>query len=252
MIVVGTTLAAFVMDDPDSWGAWLYGAEDLRAGWTGGVEFFAAIEVDARGLAPFGPLLDRLSELGGHHWTFQLDDGRTTVTTENRLRHLAFGENMASDFATATGASHLLFMAADCQPPPDALPKLVEVDYPIVGGHVSTYGLNGPESHHHPQCRTLAQPCDIFECNCTWFKADVRAHMPTAAFVLLQRNFFKTIKWRYDPDLGLSDDPAMYHDAQHILHLDPPAVVRHDVVGRHFPDCIGPIETRGHDMAVHR
>ena len=91
-VIAATTLAAFVMDDPDTWGAWLYPAEqildDLQP-----VEWFAALEVDARGLEPFAPLLDRFAAINTqagrtvcHWWTYMLDDGRTEVTTGNRLQ----------------------------------------------------------------------------------------------------------------------------------------------------------------------
>src|SRR5882757_10010822 len=102
------------MDDPDIWGSWLRNAEAMKESHLDSVQFFAAIEVDARGLEPFGALLDRLREIGGEWWTYSLDDGRTTVTTANRLRHITFGQNLATDYAVSTQATHLLFMAADC------------------------------------------------------------------------------------------------------------------------------------------
>jgi hypothetical protein len=258
-VVVATTLAAYVMDQPDTWGAWLADAEAMReheraAGRD--VKFFAAIEVDGRGIEPFQPLTDRLSTLGADDpdspwWVYMLADGRTEITTANRLRHLTLGQNLASEYSAHVGASHMLFMAADCRPPADAISKLIEVDWPIVGGHVSTYCLDGPvvtqaarlvEEHLGSGIQRVVD----------WTDMDVRAHMPTAACVLLERDFFKQIKWRADGDLGMSDDPAMYYDAEHLFRLDPPAVVRRDVVGRHYPECIGAIETRGHDMKVYR
>lgn len=247
MIVVGTTLCAFAMDDPDTWGAWLLNAKAMRdlaaAGESPMPHFFVAIEVDARGLAPFAPLVEAIRELGGDHWAFMLDDGRTEVTTNNRLRHICTGQNLVCDFATTVGASHLLFMAADTSCPVDTLPRLLEVEHPIVGGHVSTYGLSGPPaqkrvSEHLP-------PVDAYPA--AW---DVQVHMPTAAFVLIDRPTFKQLKWRWDADEAMSDDPAYHRDARVLLGIE--AYVRHDVIGRHYPECIGPVETRGHDMRVVR
>ena len=93
------------------------------------VQWFAALEVDACGLDPFAPLLDRFAQLDAHAgrpvchwWTYMLDDGRTEVTTGNRLRHITMGQNLATDFTLAAGASHLLFLAADLEPPHDAVP----------------------------------------------------------------------------------------------------------------------------------
>jgi hypothetical protein len=230
VIVVATTLAAFVMDNQDTWKAWTYTAEQLKADHPDGVQFFAAIEVDGRGLAPFQPLLDRLAEIGGEYWAYMLDDGRTEVTTANRLRHLTMGQNLASDYAQAADASHMLFMAADCMPPSDAISKLLEVNHPFVGGEVTTYCLHGPDV--------------------AGYDFPVEAHMPTAAFVLIARNLFKVIKWRWDSEAGMSDDPAYYHDA--LTYHGVQALVRKDCVGKHYPESIGPIESRGHDMTVHR
>lgn len=233
MILVATTLAAFVMDQEDTWSAWLRNAEEIQASHPDGVTYFAAIETDARGLDPFAPLLTRLAEVGGEHWTFSLDDGRTEVTTANRLRHITTGQNLASDRAcTSPDCTHLLFLAADLEPPADCLPKLLELDHPLVGGHCGTYGLTGPPRGGYPAA---------------W---DVRVHMATAAFVMLHRSVFNRIRWRWDLDAGMSDDPCLHHDAETLLGI--PTLVRHDVVGVHWPQCIPGIEDRGHDMAVVR
>ena len=62
MITVGTTLAAFVMDNEDHWGSWMKNAEQVKeryqqfGDWTD-VTYFAAIQVDARGLEPLKPFL---------------------------------------------------------------------------------------------------------------------------------------------------------------------------------------------------
>lgn len=232
-IAVCSTLAAFAMRDEDIWGAWLYNAVAMKDSHPDGVTFFAAIEVDARGEEPFHPLMHRLNELGGEWWTFMLDDGRTEVTTGNRLRHICMGQNLCSDYASSPGITHMLFLAADCCPPADAIPKLLEVDYPYVGGHVSTYCLDG-----------------IRAIDPRWEGMDIRTHMPTAAFMLLRRDVYKRLRWRWDIETGESDDPAYWRDARELLGVE--AVVRHDVVGRHFPEAIGPIESRGHDLKVHR
>jgi hypothetical protein len=188
------------------------------------------LELDARGLDPFAPLLDLLADAGGEHWTFHLDDGRTEVTTENRLRHITMGQNLATEYAVSCGASHMLFLAADLEPPADCLPKLLEVDHPMVGGEVSTYCLSGPDVDG--------------------YGFPVQAHMPTAAFVLIAREVFNRLRWRADGEAGMSDDPCYHHDAATLLGVE--ALVRKDCVGIHHPIRIGAIETRGHDMAVHR
>lgn len=236
MIVAATTLCAFAMDDPDTWGSWLKNAEKMRELGVEArgepVHFFAAIELDARGIEPFKPLVDRLAEIGADYWTFTLDDGRTSVTTANRLRHITMGQNLCTDFCSTPGIDWMLFLAADCRPPADAVERLLEVKHPLVGGHVPTYCLEGK--------LVIGYPLE-------W---DVQAHMPTAAFVMIHRKIYTRLRWRWDAVNGMSDDPAYHYDAATLMHTD--AYVRHDVIGRHFPETIGAVETRGHDMTVHR
>lgn len=243
MIVVATTVAAFAMDNPDTWGAWLATGEGLQEHSPVETHFFVAIEVDARGIEPFEPLLARLNELGGSYWTYSLDDGRTEVTTANRLRHITMGQNLCSDFATSPGFDWMLFLAADLRPPADAIPKLLALEHPLVGGEVPTYCLAGPTVMHHVDVAKPAQPRYPKE----W---DVQEHMATAAFVMAHRDVYTRLRWRWDAVAGMSDDPAYHHDAKTLLGID--TYVRHDCIGRHFPDAIGPVETRGHDMSVHR
>jgi hypothetical protein len=230
VILVGSTLTTYAMAEEGTWGSWLMTAEGLREYSPAPVEFFAAIETDGRGLEPFKPLLDRLVELKGSWWTFHLDDGRRSIHTETRLAHIVTGQNLVSMRASDTGASHLLFMAADCRPPADAIPKLLELDWPLVGGEVSTYCLHGPSVEGYP--------------------FPVEEHMPTAAFVLIRRDVFKVIRWRVDGERGMSDDPCYYDDVWRFFGIR--GRVRKDVRGVHWPEAIGPIERRfpGRDMSV--
>jgi hypothetical protein len=218
------------MGHQDIWGAWLRNAEAMQASHPDSVRFFCAIETDARGLAPFAPLTDRLTALGGEWWTYHLDDGRGSVTTANRQRHLTMGEYLASEYATSTGATHLLFCAADCEPPPDVLPKLLEVDHPIVGAECPTYCLSGASVAGYP--------------------FPVQEQLASAACILLERDVFKQLKWRADPDLDLTDDPALQRDAAVLLGLT--VLVRKDCVARHYPVQVPPLEERGYDLRVAR
>lgn len=232
MIVVATTLTTFAMlGDERVWSYWLRNAEAIHASTDEPVQFFAAIETDVRRLEPFEPLLEHLRALDGEWWDYTLDDGRTEVTTANRQRHLTMGENLASEYAASAGASHLLFVAADCAPPPDVLPRLLEVDEGIVGAEVSTYCLTGSTPEREYPFPVLAQPF-------------------TAACVLIRRDVFTRLRWRCDGDLGLTDDPAYEHDARELLGLR--TYVRKDCIAEHWPPAIPPIEGRGYDLRVVR
>lgn len=230
-------MAPYVMDQQDTWAGWLYNAEAM-AEHHPNLEFFAALEVDGRKLEPFHPLIDRFGELHAKgikasYFTFSIDDGAKEITTANRLRRITMGQNLVSDYCRSELPDWLLFLAADCAPEPEAIPKLLDLHHPLVGGHVSTYCLDGPiVPRYVPEYGDL-----------------IREHMATAAFVMLHRQVYNAIGWRYDRLAGMTDDPALHHDARELLGI--PTYVHHGVIGQHYPACIGPIEHRGHDMRIH-
>lgn len=229
MIVVGATVAAFVMDQEETWGYWLRRAEEIKESHDG-VQFFCAIQVDSRGLEPFAPLLARLNEIGGEYWTYSLDDGRTEVTSANRIRHICFGRNLIVDYAVERHASHILFLDADCHPPENVLPKLLEVEHPLIAGFIPTYAIMGDLVPNQP-----------FPLMDTW---------ASAGCILASSEVFNRIRWRWSMNPPMTDDPCYYHDAKDLLGIK--MYVRQDVVVSHYPTSIGPIESRGHNMEVIR
>ena len=234
MIVVGTTLTTFAMLDPERsflWDAWLRNAEAIKASHPDGVVYFAAIQVDDRGIEPFEPLLDRLREVGGSWWTYSLHDGRSRVTQSNRLRHITTGQNLISTFATDYNASHLLHMAADTEPPPDVLPKLLEARNGVAAASCSTYCFDYDPLPEYADFPVAGPPM-------------------TAVCVLLEREVFKRLRWRADPDLGMTDDPSLTHDAKTLLGVE--TLTRIDCEAIHHPQTISRIEDRfpGLDMSV--
>lgn len=277
MIVIATTLHAYVTDSADTSEAWLYNIEQIAASHPGGVALFAAIELDTRGTTPFAPLLGRMKRAGQlpgvvsvDHWTFSFDDHAEQITTANRLRRITMGQNMANDYAMYAGASHLLFCAADCAPAGDVLPKLLELDHPICGPEIPTYCLSGPvpEAEGLPEepCPGKCQGRGVIyqgpmsyemtcpECDGAGYvhgpmfpDFPVQEHMASAACILLGREVFRQLRWRSDGDMGMTDDPCLHHDALHLLGL--PTYVRKDVFARHYPECIGSIEQRHSDEA---
>lgn len=234
MILVGTTMTGFACASEDTSLSWLANAEAMREATKDEVQFFAALETDARGLGPFERVIARLDELGGLFHTFSYDDGRTSVDTSNRLWHLCMGRDLVTNRAIDSGASHLLYLDADVVVLADSIEKLLELNGPLVGGHVGTYNLSGPPVEGYPA---------------EW---DVQRHWNTAGFLLVERSVFRTLRWRYDGEGGMTDDPTYARDAREFLGLD--TYVRHDVVGTHMPQSIVPIEHRHEPeiLKVHR
>jgi hypothetical protein len=249
-ILLATTLTTYAMQDPGTWASWLDNADTLRESVSERVDYFAAIETDARGLDPFLPLLDVLNALcmhpahPGDPWLeFQLRDERTEVTQANRLPHITMGQNLVTQRAVDDEAcEHLLFMAADCMPPDDVLPRLLELDHPYCGPDIPTYGT---AVRGTPFTIPVQSPDGR-----GWMAAPVEYAMPSAACVLIARRVFNRLRWRYDPVAGLSDDPAYQRDARELLGVN--AIVRTDIKATHYPDAIGAVETRGADMTVVR
>jgi hypothetical protein len=257
MILMGATLAAYktgavaIGYGPEET-MWLGHAEQLVADAIAvghELEFAVALEYDARGAAPFAGILRRLMQIENdtgatfHVWNFSLDTGALELDSDERLAHICMGRNLLTEIAMREGASHLLFADSDTVIPPDAISKLLELDWPIVGGEVpSYYGPNeiGPWGEApivHTRPTPAATPYDF----------PVRAHWNTAGFLLVERKLFSRLRWRTDLEHGLTDDPCYGHDALEQGYM---TLVRQDLHGVHEP--LVPVEHRGLDLRVYR
>jgi hypothetical protein len=233
-VVVGGTLCAYAMLDPARpwlWGAWLHNAEEMIRTSPFDVEFHTSIQVDARGIEPFAPLLRRLYEIGGTHWTFSLDDGRIRVTGENRGRHICTGINLTVEYATSVGATHWLRLEADTEAPPDVIPRLLEVGNGLAAAACSTYF-----TYDNPDYWARAPQYDF----------PVVEGPMAAVCLLVEREVFKRLKWRWDPDEQTTDDPSYTQDAKDFFGV--PTLTRLDCVASHWPPAIGPVDTRYGDL----
>lgn len=257
-VIVGTTLTTFAMQDPDAWSSWLRNAERQQAmAQAEGHELvhFAAIETDARGIEPFADLVNAIDSLGGEWWTYTLDDGRTKVDMGgSRWRHITMGQNIVTEYCQSRpDVDWLLFLAADCAAPSDIVPRMLEMQHPLCAPYITTYGLRGPLA-----CRSAEWVADD-ETGSGWWDERGPAYpaewgvedaMASAAAIWIARDVFRRIRWRWDLDEGMSDDPCFHHDALHLLGL--PTHVRHDVLARHYPEAVGDYESRGYDTTVVR
>jgi hypothetical protein len=244
MIVVGTTLTTFAMSkDEDLWGSWFHNHEAIKS--THKVKYFAAIEIDVRGIEPFFPFLEKLLSIGGEYWEFSYNDKRTSVDSTNRIRHIAMGRNVIQDYAltldeAGEDVTHILHLDADMRVPDDTIPKLLEMNHPIVGGDVwETYRCTGPKVDKYP--------------------FPVEQHQNTAGFLMMGRQLFSRVRWRADfnksmtapdnPELQrpMTEEPCMYADT---LALGFPWYVRKDLTGVHYPAQVPPLEDRGYSLDV--
>lgn len=236
MIVIGATLAAFVMSNEDSWSSWMKNAESVKESYKNfsgkeDIKYFAAIQVDGRGIDPFKPFIKRLEEIGGEYWTYMLDDGRTSVTMKNRLRHIVFGQNLIVDYAQSfLDCTHILYSGADCMPPDNVMEKMLEMNHPIVAPYIKTYNLTGKRVEG--------------------FEYPVMDAMATPACLLVSREIFSKIRWRWDIDNNMSDDYCFHYDTQKFFGIK--TYVREDVIAKHYPEAIGDYDTRGYDLNVVR
>jgi hypothetical protein len=206
------------MNIPQTWSYWLHNIAEIQKSHSE-VIVFCAIQTDARGLAPFKPLIDFLNSIGGKYWSYSLDDERTAVTVSNRYRHICAGRNLITDFAVTHRASHVLFLDADACPPVDVIPKLLEVNFPIVGGYLKTYNMRGPLM---PEYTFPVMDCE-----------------GSAGCFLVEEKVFKIVRWRWE--YGRTDDPCYIQDATRLGYK---IRIREDVQVDHFPQIISPLESR--------
>lgn len=215
MIAVVSTVAPHKLaEGPAYLTNWLEGFESLRESVDEPVTAFCAIETWAYGLVPFAGLVWRLDQLGGAHCEFALRDPRP-LTTNTRLTRICTGRNLCMDWALwEAKADWILFLDSDLllHRPAVALPRLLEMGYPVCGGRVPGYGLSGPKIGG--------------------YSFEVQEHWNTAGFLLVRRDVARMVRWRLDADAGQSDDPAFDTDCRRLGY---PTWVRQDVIGQHPP-----------------
>lgn len=250
MIVVASTCAVYKCRDGDDLG-WLTTAEQMRAHTSHDLEFFCAVQVGQGRDENLDPLRNRMEELHGTIWTFSVNDGETEVSNRKRIHDICMGRNLAIEFAIRKDATHILFLDTDVYVKGDCLQKLLEIDHPLVGGHVPSYCLDGPPVTVQPEYKYFVSYEGAGRVHTHGKRPfpdgiDLRAHWNTAGFLLVQKSAFRTLRWRHDMDDGYSDDPAFAADASARGFGN--TWVRHDVIGAHDP--LRPVEKRGYDRSI--
>ncbi len=246
MILVSTTTASYKMStDRGYWSSWFDNAEAVMASVDDEVLYYAALEVDGRGLGPFREFIIRMEEIGGVVETWSYDDGAKVMETGNRLVRICTGQNFGTHYAmNRRDCTHVLFAATDVIMPDDTLPRLLELEWPITGLNCPTYCLDGYRPDEFEPY--LLAPADHAKAREAQYKVaangwDVRVHMQSAALLLVERQIFTKLRWRVDWDANMTDDPCYHADAQ---RLGWETLVRHDVQAGHYPTAVGPMEGR--------
>lgn len=231
-ILVASTIPAYKLDRPDWCTAWLLHGEAMNEQTADPLRFFAVLEVDGRGIDRFAPVLERLAELDGDYWTFSIDTGVSAITSGERIPRICAARNLMIDYMLADRTyTHVLFLDADTEVPPESITRLLELQHPVAGGHVPTYCL-GDDAPSVP-----------------FDDRDVRAHWTTAGFLLIERDVLRDVRWGWDPDAGQTDDPFFQERTKRRWGE---TWVDHDLVAQHHPPAIAPVEQRGLDMRVYR
>lgn len=238
-ILVASLIAPPILDDPRRWGSWIQNHDAIKQSVPGtDVRYYCAVELDGRGMSPYREVgwLDAIEQLGVEFETYTYNTGRTTLHTDNRLKHICLGRNIISQHAiNDPGVTHIMGIDGDVTPPPDILPNLLEVKYPLVSAFIPTYCFSAPNIRRNPYDVTQEYPAS-WKVQPTQFSS--------AGAWLAERRVFSSLRWRTDPALRLSDDPAYLHDMRTVLGIDPAILQRSDTVAEHWPASIGPIETR--------
>ena len=200
--VIGTPLVAWKVDRNEHM-FWLENANKIRERFPN-VVYFAALELDHRGIEPFKPMIEVLESLGGSYWTYTIDDRQDTVTSSNRWIRIEMGRNLIREFAqrkrdmsghnwgeetrqSAVNFDAILYIDSDNIVNPQIIEKMFEIDRQLVGVDVPAYNLKGPRVSENPP---------------------IEERWTTAGMLLVNSPAYYDLPWYHNAYLNLSDDPS--------------------------------------------
>lgn len=238
-ILVASLIAPPFLDDQRRWGSWLSNSDKIKESVPDtDVNYYCAVELDGRGLSPYDESgwVEATSRAGVNYETFTYGSGRIRIETDSRIKHICLGRNIISQVGIMDpSVSHILALDGDVTPPPNILPNLLAVNYPLVSACIPTYCFSAPRIDVNPRDGSQEYPK-------RWNVQPTR--QSSAGAWLIERSVFTALRWRSDPVHNLSDDPAYLYDMVHVLGIDPPVLQRGDTIARHWPESIGPIDSR--------
>ena len=226
--VIGTPLVGWKVDKNEHM-AWMQNKDDIIAKFPN-ARFFAAFELDHRGIDVFKDVVDSLRDVNGDYWTYSINDGEKKVTSYNRWIRIETGRNLIREFAQrlrkmsghhwgedssldnskAINYDAILYVDSDTILTVEIIEKMFEIDHPLVGVNVPSYGLSGKIVNKNPR---------------------VEEHWTTAGMLLVNSPAFYDLPWGYNAMMNLSDDPTFQYHAVELGYGQ--TWVRKDINAKH-------------------
>lgn len=215
--VIGTPLVGWKCDANEHM-SWLENRHEIMSLFPN-VRWFAALELDSRGLDPFGEVIEALREVNGDFWTYSINDMQSKVNHGNRWIRIETGRNLIREFAQrhrVTTGHHwgedcteenigvvnyeaILYIDSDVVLTSEIISKLLEVDRPIVGGDIKAYCLTGKKISDNPP---------------------IEEHWNSAGCLLVNAPAFYDLPWFHNAWLNLSDDPSFQSLAERLMRRE--------------------------------
>lgn len=215
-MVIGTPLVAWKCEREEDMD-WLKRRHAIKEKFPN-ADFFAALEVDARGIEPFERVISALNEVGGTYWTYMINDNEEEVTSKNRWIRIETGRNLIREFAQRLrkmSNNHwgeetpqegyinyeaVLYVDSDISLGELHIEKMLEVDHPLVGIDVPQYQLQGEMINDNPR---------------------IEQHWNTAGMLLVNAPAYYDLVWHHNSFLNLSDDPSFQSVAERLHRINP-------------------------------
>lgn len=158
-VLIGSTLVSWKCDKKEHL-EWLKNRKKIKNRFPN-VMFFASLELDSRKLNPFSELLEQIKEVGGEYWTFEINDKRKVVGSQNRWIRMGTGRNLIREFAQIKtwpedcekekegpkiNYDSILFVDSDIEINIMLLEKMLRVDNYLVGIEMPEYQLDDKPS----------------------------------------------------------------------------------------------------------
>ena len=202
--VIGTPLVGWKCDRNEHL-TWLKHHKEIQQRFPN-VVFFAALELDHRGLEPFQEVIDAVRT----YWTYTINDYEATVTSGNRWIRIETGRNLVREYAQRGRFDAVLYVDSDINLTVEMIEKMFEVDHPLVGINVPEYVQSGPVVNEHPR---------------------IEEHWTTAGMLLVNAPAYYDLPWSHDVTRNLSDDPTFQDHAVRLQYGQ--TWVRKDVNAHH-------------------